>query len=549
MISKKSYKYLIILLIGGLISSLLFYYANQRRIAENEVFVENTITRAKLKFNQELLKVNTVLESMAFFFENNKQVTLDKYIEFTNPFVSGLPGIRALEWAPRLSPGNLMHLDEGQVRVLDSSFNITKINFNSAHGNFAPTRDYYPIIYTNPRDYLQKVIGLDIASVPMVGGALRLADSTQKIVSSKPLNLITSKNREHFGFVMIKAVFGTDKKQVDGYVLGVYDMTAYIETILGPEMKVLDIFITDVTEEILPLYYSSPILIKNNNLKASNETSIDIGNRKWEIQFFAKEGLLVYPHTRESYFLLLFGMVISSLIGVIAFKNDRYQNTLENEVRTRTLDLEKSNKEKENLLQEIHHRVKNNLQMTSSLINIQKRKLTNKAAIAALEESQSRISAIALTHQKIYQDENSKSVNLREYLTDLMAYQKKLLPSVNYAIHCSQITLNLDVALPIGLIISELVTNALKHAFKEHQFNNNLSITVIQDREGEQLIHITVADNGKGLPPDFDPNYTSGIGFKIINSFCKQITGKLSYNSSSQGTCFTLSCKNLENLI
>lgn len=237
------------------------------------------------------------------------------------------------------------------------------------------------------------------------------------------------------------------------------------------------------------------------------------------------------------------------MLGFIVHKNDSYQHTLEDRVRLRTKELENSNKEKINLLQEIHHRVKNNLQMTSSLINIQKRKLTNKEAITALEDSQSRIMAIALTHQKIYQDANSKTVDLKDYLTDLMVYQRKLLPTVNYTITCPEISLNLDVAVPIGLILSELVTNALKHAFEISSEDNQLHILVTQEEQEERLITIVLTDNGKGLHKNFDPAQTKGIGFKIINSLCKQISAHLNYTSNGQGTSFILSVKNLKNII
>ena len=187
--------------------------------------------------------------------------------------------------------------------------------------------------------------------------------------------------------------------------------------------------------------------------------------------------------------------------------------------------------------------------MTSSLINIQKRKLTNKEAITALEDSQSRIMAIALTHQKIYQDANSKTVDLKDYLTDLMVYQRKLLPTVHYTITCPEISLNLDVAVPIGLILSELVTNALKHAFEISSEDNQLHVLVTQEEKEERLITIVLTDNGKGLHKNFDPAKTKGIGFKIINSLCKQISANLNYTSNGQGTSFILSVKNLKNII
>ncbi|MFT7189438.1 MAG: two-component sensor histidine kinase, partial [Sediminicola sp.] len=144
---------------------------------------------------------------------------------------------------------------------------------------------------------------------------------------------------------------------------------------------------------------------------------------------------------------------------------------------------------------------------------------------------------------------NSKTVNLKDYLSDLMVYQRKLLPTVNYTITCPEIHLNLDVAVPIGLILSELVTNALKHAFEISSDDNQLHILVTQEESGARLILIRLTDNGKGLPKDFDPEKTKGIGFRIINSLCKQISAQMNYTSDENGTTFILSVKNLENII
>ena len=199
---------------------------------------------------------------------------------------------------------------------------------------------------------------------------------------------------------------------------------------------------------------------------------------------------------------------------------------------------------KENLLREIHHRVKNNLQITSSLMNMQKRKLRSKEATMALEDSQARISAIALTHQKIYQDKDSKAVNLSEYLNDLMEYEKKISSSFSYKIDCPDISIDLDRAVPLALIISELATNAVKHAYPDTTKYNELLINV--ERLSADEVSLTVLDNGKGLSDDFDIENAEGIGFEIIRALCRQISAKLTYESNKYGTQFNLIFENKE---
>lgn len=549
MFGKESLKYLIIIFLGGLTSCFLFYSANQRRITQNNAIVNNAIARANLKFNKELGKANIIIESMAFFFKNNDSVSLEHFVEFTNPFISGLPGIKALEWAPRVKHDQKLRFEKEQQRIMDSTIRISRVDSLLGLVDVDKKEYYFPIEFTNPVSHLKSVAGVDLSSDSRNALTFAFANRTKNIVFSQPIKLITAEKIDHFGFLVIKAVYGPRDNEVVGYVLGVYDMTEYIAKILDTELKILDIVIVDQDENKTPLFSSFD---QNQSLDIQSvlrQKALKVANRKWHIQYFPKEGYATFPHTRESYFLLLFGFVITSMLGFIVYKNDSYQHTLEDRVSLRTMELENSNKEKENLLQEIHHRVKNNLQMTSSLINIQKRKLTNKEAITALEDSQSRIMAIALTHQKIYQDENSKTVDLKDYLTDLMVYQRKLLPSLKYSITCPEISLNLDVAVPIGLILSELVTNSLKHAFEISSKDNQLQILVTQETERDKPITIVLTDNGKGLPKNFDPAKTNGIGFKIINSLCKQISGELNYSSNGQGTSFILSVKNLENII
>tara|TARA_R110002051_G_scaffold72166_1_gene130527 strand:- start:7187 stop:8656 length:1470 start_codon:yes stop_codon:yes gene_type:complete len=489
------------------------------------------------------------MESMAFFFKNNDSVSPELFQEFTNPFIVGLPGIKALEWAPRISHDKRILFENVQTRKMDSTIRISKVDSISGLV-LADKKDYYfPIEFANPVSHLKSVIGVDLSSDSRNAFTFALANRTKNIVFSQPIKLITEEKKDHYGFLVLKAVYGPIQNEVIGYVLGVYDMTEYIAKILDTELKVLDIVIVDEDQNKAPLFSSFSENKEIDIPAALRKKALKVANRKWHIQYFSKESYATFPHTRESYFLLLFGFMITSMLGFIVYKNDSYQHTLEERVRLRTKELEKSNKEKINLLQEIHHRVKNNLQMTSSLINIQKRKLTNVEAITALEDSQSRIMAIALTHQKIYQDQNSKTVDLKDYLTDLMMYQRKLLPTVNYSISCPEISLNLDVAVPIGLILSELVTNTLKHAFEISSEDNQLHILVTQEKKKERIITIVLTDNGKGLPENFDPTKTKGIGFKIINSLCKQISAKLNYTSNDQGTSFILSVKNLENII
>lgn len=340
----------------------------------------------------------------------------------------------------------------------------------------------------------------------------------------------------------VKSVSDTILNRTKGVVAAVYRMDALIGNTLDAELNVLDIYIHDETSESELLYANFEKGETEDFLKNSINKHIKAADRLWDIHFIPKPKYLSFPHAFESYVVLALGLISTLLLTYTIKKRDGYNDRLEARVRLRTAELEASNSLKENLLREIHHRVKNNLQITSSLMNMQKHKLNSQEAITALEDSQARIMAIALTHQKIYQDKDSKAVNLSEYLNDLMEHTKKISSSFSYKIDCPDISIDLDRAVPLALIISELATNAVKHAYPDATKYNELLVNV--ERSNNEEVFLTMLDNGQGLPDDFDIENAEGIGFEIIRALCRQISAKLTYESNGEGTQFNLVFKN-----
>src|SRR5680860_564919 len=355
------------------------------------------------------------------------------------------------------------------------------------------------------------------------------------------LNLVLNNNGIP-GLMAVKSVSDTIFNRTKGVVAAVYRMDALIGNTLDAELNVLDICIHDETSESELLYANFEKGETEDFLKNSINKHIKAADRLWDIHFIPKPKYLSFPHAFESCVVLALGLISTLLLTYTIKKRDGYNDRLEARVRLRTAELEASNSLKENLLREIHHRVKNNLQNTSSLMNMQKRKLNSQEAITALEDSQARIMAIALTHQKIYQDKDSKAVNLSEYLNDLMEHTKKISSSFSYKIDCPDISIDLDRAVPLALIISELATNAVKHAYPDATKYNELLVNV--ERSNNEEVFLTMLDNGQGLPDDFDIENAEGIGFEIIRALCRQISAKLTYESNGKGTQFNLVFKN-----
>lgn len=203
-------------------------------------------------------------------------------------------------------------------------------------------------------------------------------------------------------------------------------------------------------------------------------------------------------------------------------------------------------KEKEILLKEIHHRVKNNLHVIASLLHLQAHTIKDPNLLEIFNDSQNRIYTMALIHEQLYQSEDLRKVNLGEYIqrlignlcTSFMSSYK----SIKLVVEAEPLSLNLETAIPCGLIINELVTNAYKHAFPNDQFGE-VKVQLFQS-ENEQL-NLIVADNGIGIMETVDWENPTSLGLKLVQILAKQLKGNLDFDFQS-GTCVKLSFQELE---
>ena len=201
-------------------------------------------------------------------------------------------------------------------------------------------------------------------------------------------------------------------------------------------------------------------------------------------------------------------------------------------------------REKEVLLQEIHHRVKNNLQVISSLLDLQSQRINDKTTLEMFQESQNRIKLMALVHETLYEYKNFAKINFSAYLKSLTIYlfraYKIETSHITLELDFDEIYLNLDKAVPCGLIISELVSNSLKYAFP-NQTNGKIRISVNCDEDG--YIQLIIRDNGVGFPINWNFNSINSLGLQLVNVLINQIEGTLEFNNS-QGVQFKISFRN-----
>lgn len=208
--------------------------------------------------------------------------------------------------------------------------------------------------------------------------------------------------------------------------------------------------------------------------------------------------------------------------GVIEYVRDITQQKLAED------KLQASLQEKEVLLREIHHRVKNNLQVIQALISLQARQIKDGSAAELYRESQNRIRSMALVHERLYQSTNLSRIEFAEYLRSLVVHLfHSLLPDtsrIGLVLDVEPLELDISIAIPCGLIVNEMVSNALKHAFPEPRRGE---VTVSFHRRPDETLRLSVQDNGEGLPPDFDIRRCETLGMQIISTLVSQIDGRL----------------------
>lgn len=191
------------------------------------------------------------------------------------------------------------------------------------------------------------------------------------------------------------------------------------------------------------------------------------------------------------------------------------------------IELEDSLREKEILLKEIHHRIKNNLQIISSLLNLQLNYLENEEIIELLKSSQSRIRSMAMIHEKLYNTKELSRINFGEYAREFTnylfnAYRSKI-GSLRLELDLADVYLDINLSISLGLILNELITNALKHAFP----NNRPGKVGISLKEENGQVQLIVTDDGEGLPQNFDIKKTNSLGLELVDSLVEQHKGRL----------------------
>jgi len=285
--------------------------------------------------------------------------------------------------------------------------------------------------------------------------------------------------------------------------------------------------------EHLEMAYALKDSLRNDHLV---QTSIDLATqyeterKENEIALLKAEDevkSLQLQRARQSRTLL--GVVLIGAIGVLSLLCYLYllSSRQKRELEDKNKIIQSALADKNILLREIHHRVKNNLQVISSILNLQSNYISDSKALEAINEGKNRVSSMALIHSTLYQNENITSIDTRTYFTDLISslYDSYEIDQGDVELHLDidEVLIDVDTMVPLGLVVNELVSNALKHAFKGDEVQKNLTVSLRLD---DGLLELVVKDNGVGI--DMESFLASdSFGNKLIQAFKQKLKAEL----------------------
>jgi two-component sensor histidine kinase len=476
------------------------------------------------------------------------------FAAFARPLQMRHPGVQALEWAPVVPNAQRAGLEAAVRREGYPEFTITDRDSDGRMVQAPIRAEYVPVLYMEPYNGNETALGFDLASLPSRREVIeRARDSTLPAASGR-LTLVQERERQYGVLVVLpvysgglpRATIEERRSALRGYMLGVYRVGDLVRAaLLGEESAHIDIVVTDDTappgEQLLYEFRGG-----SPGLPWARTMTAFVGDHQWSIRFAPAADFAIVHRNWQAWTVLTVGLLFASLLEMMVLLMTERAAAIQRVVEQRTADLTNANaiirdalKEKETLLQEIHHRVKNNLQVISSLINIQLRKLGPGASREALQECQTRVQAIALIHEKLYQSRDYSRVPFSQYARSLAAnvfHATGVSPgAVRLEVDVGEVALGVDKAIPCGLILNELITNALKHAFPQDS-SGTVRVEVGQVDGGR--VRLAVKDDGVGLPDDLDIRQADTLGMQLVCTLAEQLAAKLDVNRTGAGTSF-----------
>jgi two-component sensor histidine kinase/CHASE1-domain containing sensor protein len=481
-------------------------------------------------------------------------------------FVKGAladPGIRALGWAPRVPDSERSDFEENRREEVRSGYELQEPD---EHGQFRRANDrpdYYPLDLIEPSQTHARLVGLDLASTPRWRAALEQAAQTGQSLATVDAGLL---GRGRPALVILVPVFigGTpgEVRRPEGFAIGICSLSALVGAALRVGAREgLDVALFEREGDRRQLAYSTSVDEGSRSRYGQVvSTSPRIAGKPWTLQIFASGKYLAAERGWQAWLVLAAGVLFVAWLEAFLLLMAGRASKVEQMVAQRTRELEASNREveaqraelarsntdlsaalnaQEILMRELHHRVKNNLQVIASLFSLQARYLPDARYREIFEESRNRVFSIALAHEKLYRSKDLGRIDFSEYARNLVAHLHSMLgPSsaINVVTDIHEVTLPVETAIPCGLVINELVTNAFKHAFPAGRHG---AIRVILREVDPARWLVAVEDDGIGLPAQISLGKTDSLGLDLVSILATQIGAEVEVNRE-RGTSFRL---------
>jgi two-component sensor histidine kinase len=266
-------------------------------------------------------------------------------------------------------------------------------------------------------------------------------------------------------------------------------------------------------------------LIKQDNSLLTKENNLQLAN--------LKQARLVKNVT-------IAGIILALVIIGLLYRQYRHKQKSNDVITNKNEQLQHFLIEKEWLLKEIHHRVKNNLQIVMSLLNSQSAYIENDAALSAIHDSQHRVHAMSLIHQKLYGSENVSSIEMSAYIRELASYLHDSFNTgqrVHFEYNIIPLELDVSQAVPLGLILNEAITNSIKYAFPD---NRDGVITISLSNTAPDYFLLSISDNGVGMPAHFTSKKPGSLGMSLMAGLSEDLDGKFTIENNN-GTVISIS--------
>lgn len=273
----------------------------------------------------------------------------------------------------------------------------------------------------------------------------------------------------------------------------------------------------------------------------SLQVQFDTEQKDKNIQLLTQKGKLQEARISTDNILryvFMGSIIVLILFAALLYNRSRLKNRANKNLELKRQQIDEQNEqlkkllsEKEWLLKEIHHRVKNNLQIVISLLNTQSAYLDNEDALLAIQNSQHRMHAMSLIHQKLYQSDNLATIDMSWYIYELINYIKECYSSeknISFVMDIEKIFLDVAQAVPLGLILNEAVNNTIKYAFP---VSRKGEVQVSFKKTEKDNYRLMISDNGIGLPDDFNIDETDSLGMNLMRGLTDQLDGNFTLES------------------